>query len=270
VPSVKKILLHLLGMIITLCFLAFFTFKVILPIVTKHNETLVMPDILGLYPEDVKSILKENNLNFKIIENNIYTLSYPANSIIEQNPIPDSIIKYGRTVYVKLNPPHPPLIKIPRLIDKSIRNVYSILQSLGIQIGKILYVTDIADNVIINAYTNSQPLHDNEEIPLGSVVDLVVGVNKLETEIPDFSGINGAEIELRLLENKLKLGTIKFLNSDSVNFEKGIVIEQSQKNKYVHCGTAIDIVLDEPKIEEPKEEEGSEENNMTSAENKEI
>lgn len=269
-PSVKKILLHLLGMIITLCFLAFFTFKVILPIVTKHNETLVMPDILGLYPEDVKSILKENNLNFKIIENNIYTLSYPANSIIEQNPIPDSIIKYGRTVYVKLNPPHPPLIKIPRLIDKSIRNVYSILQSLGIQIGKILYVTDIADNVIINAYTNSQPLHDNEEIPLGSVVDLVVGVNKLETEIPDFSGINGAEIELRLLENKLKLGTIKFLNSDSVNFEKGLVIEQSQKNKYVRCGTAIDIVLDEPKIEEPKEEEGSEENNITSEENKEI
>ena len=84
-------------MFLALCFLAFFTFKIILPITTKHNETLIMPDILGLYPEDVKSILKENNLNFKIIENNIYTLSYPANSIIEQNPITDRTIQYGRT-----------------------------------------------------------------------------------------------------------------------------------------------------------------------------
>lgn len=264
--SVKKILIHIVGMIATLCFLLFCTFKIILPISTKHNKTLIMPDILGLDPEDVKSILKENNLNFKILENNIYTLSYPANSIIEQNPIPDSIIKSGRTVYVKLNPPQPPLIKIPRLIDKSIRNVYSILKSLGIKIGKIYYTTDIADNVIINAYINSKALKNDEEIPLGSVIDFVVGVNKLETEIPDFSGINGDEIELRLLENKLKLGKIKFLDSDNINYENGVVIKQSRKNEYVRCGTVIDIVLAEPKREE--EEENVEDNSQENTEEK--
>lgn len=252
-------------MIATLCFVIFFTFKILLPITTKHNQTLIMPNILGLYIDDAKNTLDRNKLNYKILENNLYTFSYPANSIIEQNPISDSVVKTGRTVYLKINPPQPPLVKIPRLIDKSIRNVYSITQSLGVKIGKIFYVTDIADNVIINAYIDSKELKDDQEVALETVIDLVVGVNKLETEIPNFTGTNGSEIELRLLENKLKLGNISFIDSDNVDFENGIVIKQSREKGYVRCGTIVDIVLEKkekPKVEEQEEiTESTEENN---------
>ena len=250
--SLKKIFANIAGMLAALCFVLFFTFNILLPILTKHNKTLTMPNILGLYPEEAENILNENKLNYKILPNNIYTLTYPANSIIEQNPIPESIIKHGRTIYIKVNPPQPPCVKIPRLVDKSIRNVYSIVESLGVSIGKIFYVTDIADNVIINSYIGSKILQDDEEIPLGSVIDLVVGVNNLETEIPDFTGLDEHEIELRLLENKLKLGKIIYRNLENDCCEHGIVVKQSKISERVRCGTVIDIEIEEK--EKPKTE----------------
>jgi beta-lactam-binding protein with PASTA domain len=209
-----------------------------------------MPNILGLYPEEAEIVLKENNLHYKILPNNIYTLTYPANSIIEQNPISESVIKPGRTIYIKKNPPQPHCVKVPRLIDKSIRNVYSIVKSIGVKIGKIFYVKDIADNVIINAHIGAKFLQDDEEVPLGTVIDLVVGVNNLETEIPSFIGIDEHEIELRLFEKKLKLGKLTY--RDSKNYEHGIVVNQSKIFEHVRCGTVINIEIGEK--EKPKKE----------------
>ena len=242
-----------------LCCVVFVTFKIVLPILTKHEKTLIMPNILGLDQDEAEKILEENQLNYKVIDNKNYTFSYPAGTVVEQNPIANSVIKHGRTVYVKKNPDHPPYVKVPKLIDKSVRNVYSIVNSIGVKIGKIFYVTDIADNVIINAFIGSKTLQDNEKIPLGSTIDLVVGVNNLETEIPSFIGLNENEIELRLLEQKLKLGKIKYLQNYTEGL--GIVVGQSDIAKHVKCGTVINIEIDSKKEEIKEENTDDEEEN---------
>ncbi len=254
----QKLLKNVFGVIALAIGLIFFVFQIFLPLLTNHNKTLIMPNILGLYIHEAEEILKKNNLRYKVVENNLFTLTQPTSAIIEQNPIPDSIIKPGRTVYIKLNPSSLPLIAIPRLEDQSIRNVYSIINSLGFKLGTISYITDIADNVIIHAYLDDKKLQADEKIPIGSSIDLLVGVNKLETEIPNFYGVPEQEIELRLLENKLQLGNVSVEEGSEENFENRIVVRQSRIYRFVQCGTKIDIELGQAAKDEDKEEENAE------------
>ena len=68
-------------------------------------------------------------------------------------------VKEGRKVYLTLNSIKPPKIKMPKLINGSVKNAQLILKTYDLFLGKINYVPDMAANAVIQQYHNGDIIH---------------------------------------------------------------------------------------------------------------
>ena len=122
--------------------------SLVLNSVTRHGESLTVPDITGLKVEDAQQILLSKNLKF-VITDSLFFEDKPKNSVLDQNPSPQSKVKEGRIVYITLNSNKAPLVNMPNIIDVSLRQAQVMLLSVGLKTGRLIYKPDIAQNVVL-------------------------------------------------------------------------------------------------------------------------
>ena len=100
-------------------------------------------------------------------------------------------VKEKRKIYITLNSKIPPKIKMPNLINGSVKNAQLILKSYDLKLGKINYVPDMAVNAVIKMYIKGDPIVHNDIITKGSTIDLDVGdgYGNQIFETPDYGTI---------------------------------------------------------------------------------
>ena len=64
---------------------------------TRHDQSVLVPDLRGKSFEEVKKILNTNNLDWQIMDS-VYDNSKPPLTIIDQNPKPNSKVKEGAKI----------------------------------------------------------------------------------------------------------------------------------------------------------------------------
>jgi eukaryotic-like serine/threonine-protein kinase len=214
--------------------------------VTRHGESLTVPDITGLRVEDAEKILIAKKLKVMITDS-LFFEDKPKNSVLDQNPSPQSKVKEGRVVYITINSTKAPLVNMPNLIDVSYRQAQVMLQSVGLKPGQLIYKPDIAKNVVLEQLLANQNVVPGEKIPKGSTIDLVLGdgLGQGDVSLPDLMGMTLDEARNLLASSSLGLGSVVYQGAikDSAT---AVVVRQNPayaEGVMVGTGQPIDLFL---------------------------
>jgi beta-lactam-binding protein with PASTA domain len=235
---IKNIIL--IGFLGSLCVLGFF--YVYLPANTNHGESVTVPDLIGLEYSDLDRFLTKRSLRYEINPDSGFTSQYPPLAVLKQFPAPGSKVKENRKIYLSLNAINPPLVRMPQLIDGSLKNAEIVLESYGLIRGEILYKPDLARNAVLEQLVNGEPVTEGEYVPKGSKIDLWVGdgMGKQIFEMPDLVGMDLDEAKVLIMGSSLVVGDINMVESpDEVS---GSVIGQSPTaGRNVRIGRKIEL-----------------------------
>lgn len=212
---------------------------------THHGQSIPVPDFRQAKLKEVKKIANKNDLDY-VIEDSAYNGDLPPGIVIDQNPRPNSQVKQNRTIYLVINSSTPPPVRMPDLIDNSLRQATLKLENMGLEVGEVTYVPDIAKAVLEQHY-NGKPIAPDSQIFKGEKIDLVVGdgFGNTTMQIPDLIGLSYAEAKITLRDYGLKVGEVNKTSSVS-NADVAIVYEQVPSftsGKTLEMGQSIDLFL---------------------------
>lgn len=209
-----KVLSANLLAIVVIVVLIFTGISLVLKSTTRHGESLTVPDITGLKMEAAARILADKNLKF-IITDSLFFEDKPKNSVLDQNPSPQSKVKEGRVIYLVLNSNKAPLVNMPNLIDVSLRQAQVLLQSVGLKAGRLIYKPDIAQNVVLEQLYGNHNLTPGAKVPKGSAIDLVLGdgLGGGDVSLPDLTGMTLEEAGNLLSSSALTIGSVVYQGS---------------------------------------------------------
>jgi beta-lactam-binding protein with PASTA domain len=223
-----------------------------------HGVAVKVPDLKGKSPADLKNIEKTVALEF-IINDTVYVVDEKKGTVIEQNPQAGSEVKQSRKIYVTINAFKPPAIKMPRLIDVSLRQAKAVLETYGLEVGNISYEPDFAKDAVLKQLYRGRLINPGDPVPLESKIDLVLG-DGLKGEkimLPDFIGLLRKDAINKINQNSLSIGS-EVYDKTVTDTASAIVYRQFpvyKPDEKVNMGRAIDLFFtqDDSKIQSAKD-----------------
>ncbi|MDY6799740.1 MAG: PASTA domain-containing protein [Bacteroidota bacterium] len=220
-----------------------------LRIYTHHGQKISVPDFRGLTKEEVYKKAEYNQLHIEFVDS-VYNNDMPKGTVIEQNPEPGFNVKKGRRIFITLNAFNPEKVKMPNVVGVSHRQAKAVLKNVGLEIGKLIHVPDIAVNNVLKQRFNGEEIEPGELIPKGSKVDLVLGkgLSNEKTTLPDLYEYTLMEAKDRLLRAALNVGAIIYDTSvvEAVDTAQAKVWRQYpvyKENKQIRLGSTVDLWL---------------------------
>lgn len=187
--------------------------NVLLGIVTRHGQNKDVPNFVGVSVEDAHTMAKKGGLEV-IINDSLYVPLYPGGVILEQRPSAGrDKVKSGRKIYVTINASRQRSVEVPYVAGFSLRQAKSNLMTAGLEIERLEYVEDLANNYVIAQKLHGVELKADSTVmaPIGSKVTLVVGGNRAHTEqVPDLTGMTLREVKSTLWDMGLNVGSVEF------------------------------------------------------------
>lgn len=212
---------------------------------TNHGQKIQVEDYRELSFEEATSLIKKNKLQYSI-QDSTYNASLPPGTIIDQNPRPNSFVKKKRTVYLVVNSDSAPPVKMPDLIDNSLRQAELQLKNMGLKVGKVTYRPDIAKAVLEQRYKGKK-IKPGATILKGEAVDLVIGDGYGNTtmRIPNLVGLEYGEALITLNDAGLRVGNLH-KQGNIADLNAALIIEQSPVSKpgmTLEQGQSIDLYV---------------------------
>ncbi|MFC2123464.1 PASTA domain-containing protein [Bacteroidota bacterium] len=242
----------IIGLLGTMFVLGFFYF--FLPASTNHGESVTVPDLIGLEYTDLDKFLTKRSLRYEINPDSGFTSQYPPLAVLKQFPEPGSKVKENRKIYLSLNAINPPSVRMPRLIDGSLKNAEIVLESYGLIRGEILYKPDLARNAVLEQLSNGSPVAEGDYVAKGSKIDLWVGdgMGKQIFEMPDLTGMDVDEAKVLIMGSSLVVGDVNLVEAPGEL--PGSVIGQSPSaGRNVRIGRKIELWVASSESDEEKD-----------------
>lgn len=145
---------------------------------TDHGHEISVPDLSKLSEEQVEEKLGSLDLDYVLLDSVDYRSDYPKFSVVEQDPLPDTKVKVGRKVYIKINASGFSSVRIPDLIDKTYREALPTLKALGLEEGTITYIPNLGKDMVLEMRSNGRNLKVGDRVMKSSKIDLVLGDGK--------------------------------------------------------------------------------------------
>ncbi|MDX5437789.1 MAG: PASTA domain-containing protein [Pontibacter sp.] len=243
VNSFVDVLKHLAVMAAIVVVMVIGFFYVYLPATTNHGESISVPKIEGMLLADAEELLDDQARRY-YTHDSTYKPDLKPFQILTQDPAPGAKVKEGRKIYISINMKNPPMIKMPKLIDGSVKNAELILKSYDLKKGKLTYVPDLQQGAILKQFVNGKEVKPGELIPKGSVVDLHVGdgLGNAEFEMPSVVGMPVDEATVLLVGQGLQIGNIIYVQgSDKPD---GTVLKQrpfAEVGAKIRVGELVDL-----------------------------
>jgi len=240
--NIKEYLIHLgiiIGIIILLLIIFFYAY---LPSTTNHGETITLPNLVGMSYEEIDEFLTSRDLRYQVRSDSSFDEKYPALTILNQHPKAGSQVKINRKVYLTLNARKPPLVSMPNLNDRSLVNAENTLRDMGLKIGEIDYVPDLAQNAVLKQLYQGEPIQQGDFVPQGAKIDLVVGdgYGSQAFDMPDLIAMEYGDAKVYILGLRLQMGSI--LNQDVDPEFTGLIMEQNpEAGSEVRSGQLVDL-----------------------------
>ena len=115
--SLIRTILSIIGMIVVFSIVAEY---LIMPIYTRQNQNRIMIDIKNKHLDDAINILKSENYKYEVSDT-LYTNKFQLGTIVDQYPKPNTRVKSGRTVRLKIAQPEKS-VAIPNLEEAQSSN----------------------------------------------------------------------------------------------------------------------------------------------------
>ncbi len=233
----KKIVL-IPAIIIVLIIIALIVFdKVIMPSVVEAPE-VVMPNVVGMQKEDAIKILKELSLT-PIEVGPRYDSRYKEGEVIFQKPYEGTLVKANRRVYIHISGGEP-LIQMPQLVNRTLRDAKVTLERIGLHVGKIEEVRNELPNGIIveQEYDYGYKLEKGETVDLKVSIGPQIGM----VRVPNLIAKSEKEALKILRMNNLHIGKKTYLNSPTL-LPNTIISQYPSQDYLVAIGDSIDVVI---------------------------
>jgi beta-lactam-binding protein with PASTA domain len=150
---------------------------------TRHGDFIVLQNLNKTKLSDAQTLLKSEELNYIIIDS-VYVENSPPGLVINQNPYPGAHVKKGRNIYLYVTSMLPPLVEMPNLLDKSLRQAKNMLDNAGLKNGEVHMVIDPLPGFVLKQIYKGRSIAEGTKIPKGSVIDLEVGGGNTSDTIP--------------------------------------------------------------------------------------
>ncbi|MFD2785143.1 PASTA domain-containing protein [Hymenobacter rubripertinctus] len=219
-------------------------FYVYLPITTNHGETIVVPKVTGMNQADLEDYLDERNLDY-FVDDSTYNASIKPGTVLMQEPKAGEKVKEGRKIYVSVSMKNPPVIKMPKLTDGSVKNAQMILKSYDLVVGQLQFVPNIQKDAVLRQLVNGQEIAAGDPITKGTRVDLEVGdgLGNQEFPVPNLVNMPADEATTLLVGQGLQVGEIFYQRARNGETE-GMVVKQRPvpgPNTTIRMGQLVDL-----------------------------
>jgi len=240
--TTRRFLKHLAYSILLIIVIAWVTLMV-LKFYTRHDQVAITPNFIGLMMDQVSSLESSKDFELVVVDS-IYDYTKKPGSVISQDPLPQTKVKPGRSVYLSLVSYMPEQVSMPELIDLSLRRAKALLQTYGLKLGSVHVVPDMAENAVLKVTVEGRIVKPGTPIHKGSVIDLVIGSGTgAQPNIPFLIGKTRESALLELTRLGLKIGVETYSgNSDSTN---ALVYEQNPVYVYgkrTVTGTSFSLI----------------------------
>ncbi len=239
----KDLLIHL-GLILGLFFaILLFFFYGYLPSATNHGETITVPKLEGMGLKELESFLSSKNLNYEI-NDSTYKAGIKPLTVLNQHPAPGSKVKKNRRIYITIAASTPPNVKMPKLVDNSLRSAEMMLKGYDLVLDSIHYMPSPYPNLVLKQLVNKKEIEAGTLIPKGTKVTLIVsnGTGNEEIELPNLVGLTLDVASVLLSGSNLVTGSVKYV--PHAKEPQGTIISQKpafKEGSTIHVGEMIDI-----------------------------
>ncbi|MBS00355.1 MAG: hypothetical protein CMG37_02905 [Candidatus Marinimicrobia bacterium] len=225
--SLIRTILSIIGMIVVFSIVAEY---LIMPIYTRQNQNRIMIDIKNKHLDDAINILKTENYKYEVSDT-LYTNKFQLGTIVDQYPKPNTRVKSGRTVRLKIAQPEKS-VAIPNLIGQSRRSAELELNQMGLLIDTVYteYNPEYPNGTIAWQYPKAG---DRRKKGMGIQITVSKGMPPNFFQVPNLIGLSINQAKDLIFKSRLKVGKISYhQDQDLVPYT---VLDQSIKN-----GTVLD------------------------------
>lgn len=210
----------------------------IIPEFVHSRASIKVPDVTGKLIQDGEKILKSSELN-PVISTEIYSSTLPKGYIIKQLPKSGLQVKSNRPIYLTISKGKE-TVKMPNLINTSLRDARVQLMNLGLSIGVITY--EFSETIMRDSIMN-QSIPYKKEVPYGEIINLVISKgSEINATIPNLVGMDFKNIEEYIKSMGFILGSVNYRKDET--FAPGTIIEQFPlANSVSPSGSIINIVV---------------------------
>ena len=174
--SLTKNILLIIGILVV----GYVIINLFLRIITRHNQELTVPDMTGMNLAEASAVAAEADLRLEVTDS-VYIRGMERGAIARQNPEPGGKVKKNRRILLVINSVIPRQSTMPSLTGFSLRQARTELASNGLNIGKLIYVNDMAtDNVLAQQYMG-EDIEPGTRLNSGTAIDLVLGLNPADS-----------------------------------------------------------------------------------------
>lgn len=242
--SFGDVIKHIIIIAIIIALLLFGFFFVYLPATTNHGETITVPKVENMKLQEVESFLDQHSLQFYVSDSSFNSNLEPF-VVTKQDPEPGARVKEDRKIYITYNMKTPPMIKMPKLVEGSVKNAEMILKSYDLRLGKKEFVPNLAQNQVLKQIINGQEVAPGAPIAKGSTVDLIVGdgLGNAEFQIPNVVGMPVDEATTLLVGAGLQMGLVQYITAPNGEAD-GTVVRQrpnASPGSMIRVGELVDI-----------------------------
>lgn len=204
----------------------FFITLLFLMIYTHHGQKKTVPDLYGMTIEEASKTARKAKMQFQLVDS-IYTSIVQRGHVLEQNPPAGYKAKKNRKISCIINAFNPEMVEMPALVGLSRRQAESIMETAGLEVGKLSYVPDLAVDIVLKQYYHGLEIEAGDSIQKGSVIDLDLGkgLSNQRTLVPDLVGKYLNEAEKEITGASLILG--------AVTYDQSIETEEDSLNAFI-------------------------------------
>lgn len=147
---------------------------------TRHDESIIIPQLRGYTLEVAKKKLNNIGLGFEVTDS-VYTDKMVPSGVFESLPKEGSSVKKGRVIYLTINATSPMRISVPDISNISLRQAIAKLKSSKINNITVKETAGDFDDLCIGLETLSgNTINPNTMIDINMPVVVVVSKKMME------------------------------------------------------------------------------------------
>lgn len=219
---------------------------VLLGIFTRHGKVIEVPDMTNIPVAEARRIAADAGVRIEVVDS-VYVRRMAKGAVYRQSPKAGASVKNGRRVMLTINAVNAKKVSMPNLVGYSMRQAKAELSSKGLNLGKLIYVEDIATNYVLKQQYRGREIAQGSEVESGSNIDLVVGLNPSDnvTIIPNVVGLKYVRAVDAIHDNSLNISKLVFDSSvkdytDSLN---AVVTRQNPASSQYPITMGSDVTL---------------------------
>ncbi len=209
----------------------------IMPAYVNSPEVKV-PDLIGKQKEEAFKILETMHLQ-PVLQGTRYDEKFPKDQVMFQNPHAGREVKINRRIYLYISGGEP-LIKLPNLVGKTLRDAKITLERLGLAVHTIKKVrSEFPPDIVVD-----QQYPEGTNLTKGNSVDVKVSLGPQigMIRVPNLLGKTLRQAQSVLRRNSLRIGKINYQKSPNL-LPNTIIDQYPGENKLVNVGDSVDVFV---------------------------